>query len=230
MRPYGFGSAALAMTTKSATDQPDGQITQNLSSPAHKNISLAPSGKSVILTWRVSPERGACARHERAVRCGGRKACARRARVKRTAKSCGPDAAVLASSRREAKFLRDDGGKRAVHRGEHEVSRKATAQGRPGCLRLNLYARVRFFVRICTRDRGCSVHPVFPAPSVFGGTRNFSKPRAQCAARTRVIIESRRFLSHVIPAERSATYVDPYTAADIVLPVWSTALFQQFRR
>ena len=33
------------------------------------------------------------------------------------------------------KFLGNDGGKRAVHRGEHEVSRKATAQGRPGCSR-----------------------------------------------------------------------------------------------
>jgi hypothetical protein len=50
---------------------------------------------------RVSPERGACARHERAVRCGGREARARRARIKRTAKSCGSDAAVLASSSRE---------------------------------------------------------------------------------------------------------------------------------
>ena len=31
------------------------------------------------------------------------------------------------------KFLTDDGGKRAVLRGEHEASRKAIAQGRPGC-------------------------------------------------------------------------------------------------
>jgi hypothetical protein len=30
-------------------------------------------------------------------------------------------------------FLRGDGGKRAVLRGEHEVSRKAVAQGRPEC-------------------------------------------------------------------------------------------------
>ena len=28
-----------------------------------------------------------------------------------------------------------------------------------------LYARVRFFYPICTRDRGCSAHPAFPAPS-----------------------------------------------------------------
>ena len=48
-------------------------------------------------------------------------------------KSCGPDVAVLASSRRERKSFAGDGGKRAVLRGEHEASRKAIAQGRPGC-------------------------------------------------------------------------------------------------
>src|SRR5260370_6447786 len=30
---------------------------------------------------------------------------------------------------------------------------------------VNLYARVRFFAQFCTRDRGCSAHPAFPAPS-----------------------------------------------------------------
>ena len=28
-----------------------------------------------------------------------------------------------------------------------------------------LYARVRFLLPFCTRDRGCSAHPAFPAPS-----------------------------------------------------------------
>ena len=53
----------------------------------------------------------------------------------RTVKSCGPDAPVLASNRVEAKAFADDGGKKAGHQGELEVSRKATAQGRPGVLR-----------------------------------------------------------------------------------------------
>ena len=35
----------------------------------------------------------------------------------------------------QGSFLRGDGGKRAVHRGELEASRKAIAQGRPGCSR-----------------------------------------------------------------------------------------------
>src|SRR5215213_7429123 len=42
--------------------------------------------------------RGVGHRHERAVRCGGRRWRARRARRKRTAKSCGSGAAVLALS------------------------------------------------------------------------------------------------------------------------------------
>jgi hypothetical protein len=41
--------------------------------------------------------------------------------------------------------------------------------GNVGMLRLYLYARVRFFAHFCTRDRGCSKHPAFPAPSYFLG-------------------------------------------------------------
>src|SRR6266516_1371420 len=36
-----------------------------------------------------------------------------------------------------------------------------------------------------TRDRGCSKHPVFPAPSNFEEGKRRCKPRAQCAARSR---------------------------------------------
>ena len=42
-----------------------------------------------------------------------------------------------------------------------------------------------FFCATCTRDRGCSVHPAFPAPSVWRVRKFDSKPRAQCAARMR---------------------------------------------
>ena len=38
-----------------------------------------------------------------------------------------------------------------------------------------------FFRTICTRDRGCSEHPAFPAPSYFWAY-DFSKPRAHRAA------------------------------------------------
>jgi hypothetical protein len=79
--------------------------------------------------------RGARERHECAVRCDGREWRDRRARRMRTAKSCGSGVAVLALRSGEAKLLWDNGGKRAVLREEHEVSRKAIAQGRPGCSR-----------------------------------------------------------------------------------------------
>src|SRR3954467_14494675 len=54
-------------------------------------------------------------------------------RSQRTAKSCGPGAATVAS------ILREDIPQttvtiNAAHRGEHEVSRKAIARGKPGCL------------------------------------------------------------------------------------------------
>jgi hypothetical protein len=53
--------------------QPVGQISKNLSSPADKNISLNPSGKSPLQARPIPPEKGRIAsRHERAVGCDGR--------------------------------------------------------------------------------------------------------------------------------------------------------------
>jgi hypothetical protein len=113
------------------------------------------------------PTKGAARdRHERAVGCGGRGTCERRVHVKRTAKSCGSGAPMLALSRAD-EFRHGDGGKKAVHRGERDISRKTTAQGRPGCLRRTCMLVCAFFCATCTRDRGCGVHPVFPAPSVL---------------------------------------------------------------
>ena len=48
-------------------------------------------------------------------------------------------------------FLRDDGGKRAVLRGEHEVSRKAIAQGRPECSRCPVCSCAVFCLRKIAR-------------------------------------------------------------------------------
>jgi hypothetical protein len=140
--------------------------------------------------------RGVGHRHERAVRCDGRGRRDRRTRPTRTAKSCGPDVAVLALSPWEAKLLAGDGGKRAVHRGEHAISRKAIAQGRPECSACTCMLVCAFSVRNCTRDRGCSVHPVFPAPSDFGGTNEDVKlgqmmPRdRECLASRCLTVES----------------------------------------
>ena len=100
---------------------------------------------------------------------------ARRTRRMRTAKSCGSDVAVLALRSGEAKLLWDNGGKRAVLRGEHEVSRKAIAQGRPECSRCPVCSCAVFASANRTRDRGCSKHPVFPAPSDWKRAKRNSK-------------------------------------------------------
>src|SRR5436190_2250182 len=49
-----------------------------------------------------------------------------------------------------------DGGKRAVLRGEHDISRKAIAQGMSGCPRLYLYARVRIFYHFAHGTAGAA--------------------------------------------------------------------------
>jgi hypothetical protein len=73
-------------------------FTLELSTPSAKNISLNPVGQ-ISATIRPShPTRGACARHERAVGCGGRGCADDERHVRRTAKSCGSGAPMLASS------------------------------------------------------------------------------------------------------------------------------------
>jgi len=104
--------------------------------------------------------------------------------------TCAPDAygEVVWFGRRGAGVKRaigsaGDGGKRAVLREEHEVSRKAIAQGRPECFPLPCMLVCNLLCANRTRDRGCSKHPVFPAPSVTRGPEVASKARTQCAAR-----------------------------------------------
>jgi hypothetical protein len=62
--------------------------------------------------------------------------------LQRTAKSCGPVAATVASIRPARAGLATVT-KSAAHRGEHEVSRKAIARGKPGCLGCTCLIRVR---------------------------------------------------------------------------------------
>jgi hypothetical protein len=83
-----------------------------------------------------------------------------------------------------------DGGKRAVLREEREVSRKATAQGRPGCSACTCMLVCAFLCANCTRDRGCSVHPVFPAPSDYKGAHEDAN-LGRNAPRDREIVSTR---------------------------------------
>jgi hypothetical protein len=68
---------------------------------------------------------------------GGRRCAFDEQRVTRTAKSCGPDAPMAGvKSLRSSRFLGATvTNKLWSHRGEHEISRKAIAQGRPECFR-----------------------------------------------------------------------------------------------
>src|SRR4029079_2837328 len=78
-----------------------------------------------------------------------------------------------------------DGGKRAVLREEHALSRKAIAQGRPECCPLPCMLVCIFVCANRTRDRGCSKHPVFPAPSISTRAKRRCKSRAKGVARMR---------------------------------------------
>ena len=53
-------------------------------------------------------------------------------------------------------------------REERAISRQTIAQGRPDALRWTCMLVCALLCAHCTRDRGCSAHPVFPAPSHDG--------------------------------------------------------------
>jgi hypothetical protein len=72
-----------------------------------------------------------------------------------------------------------------VSPGRPRISRKTIAQGRPGVLRWTCMLVCAPFCAHCTRDRGCSAHPAFPAPSVLEEGENLRKTRASRAARMR---------------------------------------------
>ena len=88
----------------------------------------------------------------------------RRPRQKRTAKTCGPDAPLLASSC--ARLKRPGAAmvaKKPVHQGEHAISRKAIAQGRPGVHRCP----------VCS----CAAYLVLTAHGTAGAARTRSSLR-----------------------------------------------------
>jgi hypothetical protein len=65
------------------------------------------------------------------------------------------------------------------HRGERGISRKTIAQGRPDASAEPVCSCAFFSCAFGTRDRGCSAHPVFPAPSDFREREFDGKPRAE---------------------------------------------------
>src|SRR5881396_4285620 len=103
--------------------------------------------------------------------------------LQRTAKSCGSDAPMLASSLREEAQMTVSN--KPGHRGEREVSRKTIARGMPGRSGVTVVTTLVCFVFYRTRGCGRIARPAFPAPSDFQGRMVFAKTRTHRAARTR---------------------------------------------
>ena len=123
---------------------------------------------------------------ERLIRAG-------RAALLRTAKACGSGTRGWCQARRRLMRTQpgsigrqsgSDGGKRNSSPGRARHKPSNHCAGKAGCSPLDLYARVRTSLCHCTRDRGCSAHPVFPAPSHFEEGKRPGTTRARRAART----------------------------------------------
>ena len=140
-----------------------------------KKYSASRATQITPITPRVSSTQGALATSRtRGEMRWTRRALADVRRLMRTAKSCGSGAAVLALSPREATLLWGDGGKRAVLRGEHEVSRNSSRRESRDASAA-LYARVRVPMRkLHTRPR-VQRAPGFPCALAFRGGRKFKQ-------------------------------------------------------
>ena len=147
-----------------------------MSRSARKNNSFAASGKSVAPLRLSHPAKGRIAIvTRRAVGCDGR--CGvRRIRSlgenvsQRTAKSCGPGAATVASIH-AGPCWRGNGDNQRRSPGRARISRQPIAWGKPGCLgcTCSVCPCASRMGRPCAPVHGIygrSQRPAFPAPSV----------------------------------------------------------------
>ena len=139
----------------------------------------------------------------------------------RTAKSCGPGAAMLAPSLAGG-FPQGDGDNKPAHRGEHEISRKAIAQGMSVCSPLTCMLVCAIFAQFLAHETAGAARTRHSLRPLFErGTTNLEKLGRKHAARI-----AGRMLSPRRPGEakqlRTASR-DPYAAADVVRKLWSTS-------
>jgi hypothetical protein len=141
--------------------------------------------------------------------------------------------------------------RRIRRRGERGISRKAIAQGMPECPDCTCMLVCVSLCAICTRDRGCSKHPAFPAPSSLSRDKVHaslglfeSGENAESYFVSRLFHPrrpgqaSQRVRPSAGPMTGSASAIsdvqlhigDPYAAADIALARWWTACFNTWRR
>ena len=98
--------------------------------------------------------------------------------------------------------------KRIRRRGERGISRKAIAQGMPECSSCTCMLVCALLCIHCTRDRGCSKHPAFPAPSVLRDKVHANL--GQIVPREREVMSvgclkiEARYFHPVVPDKRSA--------------------------
>jgi hypothetical protein len=117
-------------------------------------------------------------------------------RLQRTAKSCGPGAATLASSRVVSPTPATVA-KQAAHRGEHEVSRKTFARGRPGCPGCTCQTRVHSHCFQHTALRAQSAPGLPCALSSKRGPMKMQNPGNSCRG-------DERLCPHTRPSFRGA--------------------------
>src|SRR5260370_396210 len=115
----------------------------------------------------------------------------------RTAKSCGPGTRCwcqvgggFANPTRLDQIINPPttAPRRIRPRGKPGISHKTIAQGTPGCSDCTCMLVCAFFFARCTRDRGCSKHPAFPAPSVSRAKNSSNDPGVS----RRGVMQSRR--------------------------------------
>ena len=124
----------------------------------------------------------------------------------RTAKSCGPDAPTLVSSRREATFAGDGGKKaRSPGRARYKPLKPLRREGRDesgGPVVTTLVCLFHFRTRGC----GCNGHPAFPAPSVSGRAVIHPLGRYSRCGKTEVCLLPRPVPGCHAPRRRGSQY------------------------
>src|SRR5439155_8933471 len=119
------------------------------------------------------------------------------------------------------KLLGGDGGNKAVLREEHEVSRKAIAQGRPECSRCPVCSCAVLFAQIARETAGAASTRSSLRPLFRGG-----QTKMQTSGAKRREIAKSYLVSRLHPRRRPCERRDPYAAAVVVSPCWSTAFVQ----
>ena len=132
---------------------------------------------------------------------------------------CGRQSRVVLAPRcwRQAcGFIRRRRWQQAGHRGERVISRKPSRRESRGAS-AGPVCSCAHSSTLCTRDRGCSAHPAFPAPSSFGGARSTQASGA-----------ARRENTKLFP-RRPGLEPGPITTGADGCASWSNRVFQNRR-